>query len=52
MFILNIFSVLDLTLIDLPGLTKVPVGDQPDNIEYMASHVSLFIFIYLILFLK
>ena len=25
--------VLDLTLIDLPGLTKVPVGDQPDEIE-------------------
>lgn len=26
-------SVLNLTLIDLPGLTKVPVGDQPADIE-------------------
>lgn len=25
-------SVLDLTLIDLPGLTRVPVGDQPADI--------------------
>lgn len=32
---LRIFSphVLNLTLIDLPGLTKVPVGDQPADIE-------------------
>lgn len=28
-----IFSVLNLTLIDLPGLTKVPIGDQPADIE-------------------
>ncbi|KAH0954379.1 hypothetical protein HN011_007762 [Eciton burchellii] len=26
-------SVVNLTLIDLPGITKVPVGDQPENIE-------------------
>lgn len=26
-------NVLNLTLIDLPGLTKVPVGDQPADIE-------------------
>ena len=26
-------SVLNLTLVDLPGLTKVPVGDQPQNIS-------------------
>ncbi|CAG0894373.1 unnamed protein product [Darwinula stevensoni] len=26
-------EVLNLTLIDLPGLTKVPVGDQPPDIE-------------------
>ncbi|GAB65580.1 dynamin protein [Plasmodium cynomolgi strain B] len=26
-------DVLDLTLIDLPGLTKVPVGNQPQNVE-------------------
>jgi replication fork clamp-binding protein CrfC len=32
---LKIYSpnVLNLTLVDLPGLTKVPVGDQPKNIE-------------------
>ncbi|THU97684.1 hypothetical protein K435DRAFT_721556 [Dendrothele bispora CBS 962.96] len=32
---LRIFSpnVLDLTLVDLPGLTKIPVGDQPSDIE-------------------
>ncbi|XP_063796054.1 dynamin-3 isoform X2 [Pseudophryne corroboree] len=32
---LKIFSpnVLNLTLIDLPGITKVPVGDQPADIE-------------------
>ncbi|XP_063056514.1 dynamin-1-like isoform X4 [Engraulis encrasicolus] len=27
-------NVLNLTLIDLPGITKVPVGDQPGDIEY------------------
>lgn len=27
------FTVLNLTLIDLPGLTKVPIGDQPADIE-------------------
>ena len=27
-------AVLNLTLVDLPGLTKVPVGDQPVDIEY------------------
>ena len=26
-------AVLNLTLIDLPGMTKVPVGDQPPDIE-------------------
>lgn len=26
-------TVLNLTLIDLPGLTKVPIGDQPADIE-------------------
>lgn len=32
---LKIFSprVVTLTLVDLPGLTKVPVGDQPQDIE-------------------
>lgn len=27
-------SVLNLTLIDLPGMTKVAVGDQPHDIEH------------------
>ncbi|PFH33353.1 dynamin-related protein DRPA [Besnoitia besnoiti] len=33
--VLKIFSphVIDLTLVDLPGITKVPVGDQPSDIE-------------------
>ena len=26
-------KVVNLTLVDLPGITKVPVGDQPDDIE-------------------
>lgn len=26
-------TVLNITLIDLPGLTKIPVGDQPIDIE-------------------
>ncbi|XP_071439265.1 dynamin-1-like protein [Hetaerina americana] len=32
---LKIYSehVVNLTLVDLPGLTKVPVGDQPEDIE-------------------
>jgi vacuolar protein sorting-associated protein 1 len=32
---LRIFSpnVLTLTLVDLPGLTRIPVGDQPKDIE-------------------
>ncbi|TVU13956.1 hypothetical protein EJB05_37396, partial [Eragrostis curvula] len=32
---LKIFSpnVLDITLVDLPGITRVPVGDQPSGIE-------------------
>eukprot|EP01029_Cantina_marsupialis_P003781 TRINITY_DN13809_c0_g1_i1.p1 TRINITY_DN13809_c0_g1~~TRINITY_DN13809_c0_g1_i1.p1 ORF type:complete len:806 (-),score=292.97 TRINITY_DN13809_c0_g1_i1:149-2539(-) len=32
---LKIFSpnVLNLTLVDLPGITRVPVGDQPEDIE-------------------
>ena len=32
---LKIFSphVLNLTLVDLPGMTRIPVGDQPRDIE-------------------
>lgn len=35
------FSVLNLTLIDLPGITKVPVGDQPQDIEYQIKDMIL-----------
>ena len=27
-------DVINLHLIDLPGITKIPIGDQPDDIEY------------------
>jgi replication fork clamp-binding protein CrfC len=34
--VLKLFSArfVDLTLIDLPGITKVPTGDQPSDIEH------------------
>ena len=34
--LLRIFSphVIDLTLVDLPGITKIPIGDQPNDVEY------------------
>uniref|UniRef100_A0A914W0Q0 Dynamin n=1 Tax=Plectus sambesii TaxID=2011161 RepID=A0A914W0Q0_9BILA len=40
---LRVFSpnVLNLTLIDLPGLTKVPVGDQPVDIEAQIREMIL-----------
>ncbi|POY70164.1 hypothetical protein BMF94_6747 [Rhodotorula taiwanensis] len=40
---LRIFSpnVLTLTLVDLPGLTKVPVGDQPRDIEIQIRNMLL-----------
>lgn len=40
---LRIFSpnVLTLTLVDLPGLTKVPVGDQPRDIENLIKDMVL-----------
>lgn len=40
---LRIFSpnVLTLTLVDLPGLTKVPVGDQPRDIEKLIKDMVL-----------
>ncbi|KAG8441355.1 hypothetical protein GDO86_006912 [Hymenochirus boettgeri] len=34
-------NVLNLTLIDLPGITKVPVGDQPHDIEYQIKDMIL-----------
>jgi hypothetical protein len=30
-----------MTLIDLPGITKVPVGDQPTNIEQRIREMIL-----------
>uniref|UniRef100_A0A7N6BYV9 Dynamin-1-like protein n=1 Tax=Anabas testudineus TaxID=64144 RepID=A0A7N6BYV9_ANATE len=40
---LKIFSpkVLNLTLVDLPGITKVPVGDQPEDIEAQVQAMIL-----------
>lgn len=40
---LKIFSshVVNLALVDLPGLTKVPVGDQPDDIEQQVRTLIL-----------
>uniref|UniRef100_A0A3P9KC25 Dynamin-1-like protein n=1 Tax=Oryzias latipes TaxID=8090 RepID=A0A3P9KC25_ORYLA len=40
---LKIFSpkVLNLTLVDLPGIIKVPVGDQPENIEAQVQEMIL-----------
>ena len=38
---LSVLSVLNLTLIDLPGITKVPVGDQPQDIEYQIKDMIL-----------
>ncbi|KAJ8798207.1 hypothetical protein J1605_016840 [Eschrichtius robustus] len=40
---LRVYSphVLNLTLIDLPGITKVPVGDQPADIEYQIKDMIL-----------
>lgn len=34
-------QVLDLTLVDLPGLTKLPVGDQPANISMLLRELAL-----------
>lgn len=40
---LKVFSnkVVNLTLLDLPGLTKVPVGDQPEDIEFQIKDLIL-----------
>ncbi|KAF7233509.1 hypothetical protein EG68_09866 [Paragonimus skrjabini miyazakii] len=37
----SIRPVLNLTLIDLPGMTKVPVGDQPPDIEMQIRSMIL-----------
>lgn len=33
--------MLNLTLVDLPGLTKIPVGDQPTDIERQIRNLVL-----------
>ncbi|CAG0913982.1 unnamed protein product [Notodromas monacha] len=40
---LKLFSprVLNLTVIDLPGLTKVPVGEQPEDIEFQIKKLVM-----------
>ncbi|RWS03366.1 dynamin-1-like protein [Dinothrombium tinctorium] len=40
---LKIFSpnVVNLTLVDLPGITKVPVGDQPEDIEIQIRNLLI-----------
>lgn len=40
---LKIYSphVLNLTVVDLPGVTRVPIGDQPDNIEEQIKTMCL-----------
>ncbi|XP_063867052.1 dynamin-1-like protein isoform X3 [Scylla paramamosain] len=41
---LKIYSdkVVNLTVVDLPGLTKVPVGDQPEDIELQIRDLLLY----------
>lgn len=41
--VLKIFSdkVVNLSLVDLPGITKVPVGDQPANIEVVFLSIDM-----------
>ncbi|XP_014250967.1 dynamin isoform X3 [Cimex lectularius] len=34
-------NVLNLTLVDLPGMTKVPIGDQPPDIEHQIRSMIL-----------
>lgn len=36
-----VLSVLNLTLVDLPGMTKVPVGDQPADIEHQIREMLM-----------
>ena len=40
---LKVYSphVFNLTLVDLPGLTKVPIGDQPSDIEDQVREMIL-----------
>ena len=40
--VLNVYSQTcpDLTLIDLPGITRVPIGNQPKNIEEITKNMA------------
>jgi len=40
--VLNIYSHTcpDLTLIDLPGVTRIPIGNQPENIEQITKEMA------------
>lgn len=37
----TVCAVLNLTLVDLPGMTKVPVGDQPADIEHQIKEMLM-----------
>lgn len=37
----SLCAVLNLTLVDLPGMTKVPVGDQPADIEHQIKEMLM-----------
>ncbi|KAL4089916.1 hypothetical protein QTP88_024852 [Uroleucon formosanum] len=40
--VLKVFTLLyDLTFVDLPGITKVPVGDQPEDIDEQIQELIL-----------
>ena len=41
--VLNVYSQTcpDLTLVDLPGVTRVPVGNQPKNIEEITKNMAV-----------
>ena len=45
--ILNVYSQTcpDLTLVDLPGITRVPVGDQPDNFYVLLLLIAILPFL-------
>lgn len=37
----NLKDTLEMTLVDLPGLIKVPIGDQPEDIEVQVERMAL-----------
>lgn len=39
--ILNVYdkNCSDLTVIDLPGITRIPIGNQPKNIEQITKNM-------------